>query len=427
MNDLWNLSATEAAGQIRRNSLTSESLVTACLERIRARDDTIKAWVHLDPELALTQARERDAAQRAAKPLGRLHGIPVGIKDIIDTAALPTENGTPVFAGRQPGTDARVVQLLIAEGAVILGKTVTTELAFFGPGKTRNPHDPTRTPGGSSSGSAAAVADYHVPLALGTQTAGSIIRPASYCGVLGMKPTFGTVPRDGVLEQSPPLDTIGGYARSAADMALLMATLVEPQNPDLERRTNFSRPPRFAFVKSPSWPEGEPEMQAAFANLQSKKTDIIKEVDLPALFQETSGLQKAVQFRDIARNYGPILDANPGIMSDKLAEVIAAGRTVSDDGYQEALAMREPLYQSLAPILSDYDAILTPAATGVAPVGLDSTGSPIFNFLWTYLGMPAVSIPLLKSNNLPLGVQLVGARGADAKLLSAASALLGDP
>ncbi len=426
MNDLSKLSATEAADLIRRNVITSENLVAACLERIRQRDNAIEAWAHLNPEFALSQARERDVAIRAGKRGGRLHGVPVGIKDIIDTAALPTENGTPVFAGRQPGTNARVVQLLVAEGAVILGKTVTTELAFFGPGKTRNPHDPTRTPGGSSSGSAAAVADFQVPLALGTQTAGSIIRPASYCGVLGMKPTFGTVPRDGVLEQSPPLDTIGGYARSAADMRLLMATLFDPSDPELERPTNLSQPPRFAFVKTPAWPEREPEMQAAFANLQSKNADIIKEVDLPALFQETSGLQKAVQFRDIARNYGPILDANPGVMSDKLAEVIAAGRTVNDDDYQDALDVREPLYQSLAPILSDYDAILTPAATGVAPVGLASTGSPVFNFLWTYLGMPAVSIPLLEFNKLPLGVQLVGARGADAKLLSAANALLGD-
>ena len=424
MKDLSKLTATEAADLIRQNVITSESLVAACLERIRQRDRTVEAWAHLEPESALSQARDRDAATRAGKQGGRLHGVPIGIKDIIDTATLPTENGTPVFAGRQPDTDARVVQLLIAQGAVILGKTVTTELAFFGPGKTRNPHDPDRTPGGSSSGSAAAVADYQVPLALGTQTAGSIIRPASYCGVLGFKPTFGTVRRDGVLEQSPPLDTIGGYARSTSDIAMLMATLFEPPDPQLTHRPSLGQTPHFAFVKSPAWQHGEPEMQAAFAKLVSENANRIEEVDLPAPFHETSDLQKAVQFRDIARNYGPILDANPGVISDKLAEVIAAGRTVSDRDYEQALAAREPLYEALSPILTRYEAILTPAATGVAPVGLSATGSPVFNFLWTYLGMPAISVPLLESDNLPLGVQLVGARGADAKLLAAAEALL---
>ena len=181
----------------------------------------VQAWAHLDRDYALAQARAADTALREGKAAGPLHGVPVGIKDIIDTADLPTENGTTIFAGRRPTADASVVAQLKAAGAVILGKTVTTELAFFGPGKTRNPADPEHTPGGSSSGSAAAVADFHVPLALGTQTAGSMLRPASYCGCIGWKPTFGVISRTGVLAQSPPLDTIGGFARSIEDIALL--------------------------------------------------------------------------------------------------------------------------------------------------------------------------------------------------------------
>ncbi len=214
------LTAAEAAALIRSGALTSEAMVGALLARIAERDADVAAWAHLDRELALAEARAADLKQRSGAPLGPLHGVPVGIKDIIDTASLPTEYGSVIFAGRRPGQDASVVTQLRAAGAVILGKTVTTELAFYGPGKTRNPHNPAHTPGGSSSGSAAAVADFQVPLALGTQTAGSILRPASYCGVLGFKPTFGVVSRAGVLEQSSPLDTIGGYARSIEDIAL---------------------------------------------------------------------------------------------------------------------------------------------------------------------------------------------------------------
>ena len=216
------LTASEAQSLLASGALSAEALAAACLRRIAARDGDVLAWAHLDPERVMADARASDAARKRGDKRGLLFGIPVGVKDIIDTADYPTENGTPVFKGRRPATDASVVSQLKAAGAIILGKTVTTELAFFGPGKTKNPRDPSRTPGGSSSGSAAAVADGQVPLALGTQTAGSIIRPASYCGVIGYKPTFGSVSRTGVLAQSAPLDTIGGYARTVDDVALLM-------------------------------------------------------------------------------------------------------------------------------------------------------------------------------------------------------------
>lgn len=419
MTDLNRLSATAAVAAIRARDISSEQLVAACLARIAERDKSIGAWAHLDTDLALSKARAADAKQATGAALGALHGVPVGIKDIIDTRDLPTENGTPIFAGRRPLDDAAVVKRLEAAGAVVLGKTVTTELAFFGPGKTRNPANPDHTPGGSSSGSAAAVADFQVPLALGTQTAGSIIRPASYCGVIGFKPTFGAVARTGVLEQSPPLDTIGGYARTLDDVRLLMAAISDMDLFSAKpAAANADTKQKFAFVKTQAWPQGDGSMRAAFETLVQKLgEDRVDEVALPPIFDNTGGLQRAVQFHDIAKNYGPLLDANPNVISEKLKDVIAIGRTVSDYEYAAANAQCDVLYEALKPMLSQYCAILTPAAAGPAPKGLSSTGSPMFNFLWTYLGMPTVSVPILEAGGLPLGVQLAGARGADSALL----------
>jgi Asp-tRNA(Asn)/Glu-tRNA(Gln) amidotransferase A subunit family amidase len=427
MEEFYRLTASAAASAIRRGELTSEQLVASCLARIAEREPVVGAWAHLDTAFALSQARSSDAAAKRGEWKGPLHGVPVGVKDIVDTAGLPTENGTPVFAGRRPSRDAAIVTNLKAAGAVILGKTVTTELAFFGPGKTRNPHNPDHTPGGSSSGSAAAVADFHVPLAIGTQTAGSIIRPASYCGVIGFKPTFGILPREGVLEQSLPLDTIGGYARTTEDVAMLVEGMSGPPprvEPEARLRRVGKESVRFAFIKTLAWPQGEDAMKQAFAHLVAHLGDCVDEVELPPEFAATGGLQRAIQFRDIAKNYGPYLDAHPNVISGKLAEVIGEGRTVSDAEYAAALARRDDLYAALTLILSRYDAILTPAASGPAPRGLASTGSPAFNFLWTYLGMPAISLPLLEANGLPLGVQLVGARGGDAGLLKVAKTLI---
>ncbi len=421
MNDFHRLTACELRAEIVAGRLSSADLVNDCLRRIALREPVIGAWAHLDPASARGQAAAADAARAAGAPLGPLHGIPVGIKDIIDTEGLPTEYGTPAFAGRRPASDAEVVRRLKAAGAIVLGKTVTTELAFYGPGKTRNPRDPQRTPGGSSSGSAAAVADFHVPLALGSQTAGSILRPASYCGVMGFKPTFGATPLDGVIAQSPPLDTLGGYARSAADLALLTGVL-SGQSCELPRVPD--RPLRLAFVKTPAWPQGDQAMRSAVERFAAANSAIIHEVPLPSAFDETSGLQRAVQFHDIAKNYGPIVAKHADVMSAKLKEVIAEGRTASEAEYQSALARREPLYAALDPIFAAYDAILTPAAQGIAPLGLSATGSPMFNFIWTYLGVPAISVPLLDVDGLPLGVQLVARRGADAHLLWVAQSVM---
>lgn len=428
------LTATAARRLMANGQLSAESLVSSCLARIEARNGDVAAWAAIDPQSALAEARRVDQMRSEGRDLGPLAGIPVGIKDIIDTKDFPTECGTPVFKGRQPETDAFVVAKLKAAGAIILGKTVTTELAFFGPGKTKNPFDPNRTPGGSSSGSAAAVADDQVPLALGTQTAGSIIRPAAYCGSIGFKPTFGAISRTGVLAQSEPLDTIGGYARSIDDIALLIDTMsgFDATDPAMSNQDHApllaqlseaaERPPRIAFVKTGQWMQCDAEARAALEGLATdigRLTEIV-ETALPPDFDAALRLQQIIQFSDIARNYGPIADANATIMSDKLKEIIAEGRSFTTADYAAAQAEREPLYEQLGTMLASYDAILTPAATGIAPVGLSSTGSPMFNALWTYLGMPCLSLPLLKIDGCPLGVQLVGGRHEDAKLLRTA-------
>lgn len=428
------LTANSAAAALAAGDLTAEALVSACLALIRQRDADVQAFAHFDEARVLAAARASDAARKRGDALGPLAGIPVAVKDVIDTADYPTENGTPVFAGRRPQADASVVAQLKAAGAIIFGKTVTTELAFFGPGKTRNPRDPSRTPGGSSSGSAAAVADCQVPLAIGTQTAGSLIRPASYCGVIGFKPTFGTVSRTGVLPQSAPLDTIGGYARSVDDIALLMDAIsgYDAADPDMvpgpasnltaDLAKPFNRALRFAFVKSPAWPNADADAKHAFETFAAgfgARAEVV-ELPLPADFDSSLRLQQIVQFSDIAKNYGPIADANPDRVTAKLKEIIAEGRSFSTADYAAARAERDPLYAALQPITAAYDAILTPAAPGVALPGLGATGSPMFNALWTYLGMPCISLPLLEVGGLPLGVQLVGNRGGDGDLLRAA-------
>lgn len=421
------LGAVETAMAIRAGHVTARDMVNACLERISERDPAVAAWAHLDPARAFAQAEDADAAVTAGAPLGPLHGVPIGVKDVIDTQDYPTENGTPVFAGRCPDNDAAVVASLRAAGAIVLGKTVTTELAFFGPGKTRNPHDPQRTPGGSSSGSAAAVADGQVSLALGTQTAGSIIRPASYCGAIGFKPTFGLIARDGVLPQSSPLDTMGGYARSIEDIALLMDVLSGDTQLKLSAAiaaVETSTEPRLAFVRTASWPQGDAEMHEAITAFAAKVNAV--EIELSASFARGIKDQQTVQFRDIARNYGPILDANPGVMSKKLAEVIAQGWTVSDAQYDEALSARDPLNAEFDSLLGDFDAVLTPAAAGIAPIGLGATGTPAFNGLWTYLRVPTISMPLLNVVGMPLGVQAVSRRDGDANLLRVAQLLMRD-
>jgi len=437
VNDLTQLTASEAARLIEAGEITSERLVTACLERIAQREETVQAWAHLDGDFALAQARHADAWRAAGRSTGPLHGVPVGIKDIIDTEDLPTECGTPIYAGRRPRTDAPVVSALRDAGAVIMGKTVTTELAAFAPGKTRNPVNPEHTPGGSSSGSAAAVADAMVPLALGTQTAGSVIRPAAYCGVIGFKPTYGLISRAGILCQSAPLDTVGTFSRSVEDAALIVdcLTAYDANDRDMWPRSRPRLreiasqepplPPVLAFVKGPVWDQAEPVTAEAFSELAEALGDQCDEVELPAdIFAKALDWQRQMQLADLAKNYGPIVAKAPDQVSDLLKEKIAEGRSILATDYNTARDFQEVLNGGLDQVFERYDAILTPAATGPAPRGLQSTGSPCFCALWTYLGVPAISLPLLTVDEMPLGVQLVGPRRDDGRLLRAARWLM---
>jgi Asp-tRNA(Asn)/Glu-tRNA(Gln) amidotransferase A subunit family amidase len=439
LTNLHWLSASEAARLIRDGVISSEELVEACLARVREADTEIQAWAFLDPDYALAQARAADDLKRGGLPIGPLHGVPVGVKDIFDTADMPTENGSVLHAGRTPSRDATVVQRLRAAGAIILGKTVTTEFATHAPGKTRNPHNPEHTPGGSSSGSAAAVAAGMVPLALGSQTNGSTIRPAAFCGVLGFKPTHGLIPRHGMLTLSRTLDHVGLFARTVEDLALLAEQLAgyDERDPDTRPRPRLpfvevaaEEPPlkpMFAFVKTPYWERADGETKEGFAEIIEQLGDRVEEIELfpSAALRLGSGQAEAWEWHrtimeaEMAANLGREWENGRDCLSESLRARLERGREVRALDYQRALGGIQPIHESFVELFEQrYDAILTPAAPGTAPKGLASTGDPVFCTLWTLCGMPAVSLPLLEgTNGLPLGVQLVGPRGGDARLL----------
>jgi Asp-tRNA(Asn)/Glu-tRNA(Gln) amidotransferase A subunit family amidase len=416
---LVTLTASEAAAEIAAGAVSAEAYARACLARIEALDGEVKAFAHLDREHVLAQARALDERRMQGHPLGPLHGIPVAIKDIIDTADYPTELGSPLAAGRRPRHDATVVARLRAAGAVIVGKTVTTEFAYFHPGPTRNPHDHARTPGGSSSGSAAAVAAHMVPLALGTQTNGSVIRPAAF----------------GVVQLSRKLDHIGAFARSLPDLALILDVLsgYDPADPDTRpfasadfRAVQSENPPaspHFAFVPTPVWNKAEAETKAAFEELVTALGAAVAMVELSAPFAEAWDTQRTIMATEMAHNLAPLVAR--GQPSEVMQRLLAEGGRTSAVGYLDALDKASRYTASLAEIFDQYDAIITPAAPGIAPEGLSATGDPAFCTLWTLTGLPALSLPLFAGESgLPIGVQLVGGLGRDARLLRTASALI---
>jgi Asp-tRNA(Asn)/Glu-tRNA(Gln) amidotransferase A subunit family amidase len=432
---LVTLTASEAAVEIARGAVSAEDYARACLDRIDAVEGEIRAFAHLDRDHVLTQARTLDESRAQGRPIGPLHGIPVAIKDVIDTADYPTELGSPIGAGRRPWHDATAVAKLRAAGAVILGKTVTTEFAYFHPGPTRNPHDPTRTPGGSSSGSAAAVAARMVPLALGTQTNGSVIRPAAFCGAFAVKPSRGLVSRAGVLLLSRTLDHVGAFARSLPDLALILDVIAghDPADPDTRpfaapdfRAVQSEKPPlppRFAFVRTPVWNKTDADTKAAFEELVAALGSSIAPVDLPQSLAEAWETHRTIMATDMAHNLAALVAR--GEPSETLRQLLAHGRGVNAVDYLGALAKAPRYGASLADIFDEYDAILTPAAPGIAPKGLAATGDPAFCTLWTLTGLPSLALPLLAgAGGLPLGVQLVGAPGLDARLLRTATALI---
>jgi Asp-tRNA(Asn)/Glu-tRNA(Gln) amidotransferase A subunit family amidase len=431
------LSAADAARAIAEGQFDSEQLVQACLARIREAEPVVQAWQYLDEEHALAQARARDADRREGRATGPLHGVPVGVKDIIDTMDMPTEDGTVLHAGRTPGSDAAVVALLRTAGAVILGKTVTTELATYAPGKTRNPHDPSRTPGGSSSGSAAAVAAGMVPLAIGTQTNGSTIRPAAFCGVYGFKPTRGLISRHGILKTSRTLDSVGLFARSLDDIALLAESLCagDERDPDTAMRARIPivrvaaeeppLPPRFALVKSPVWERADASTQGAFAELAEALGAQCEECDLGESMRAAWDWHRTIMEAEMAFNLDLEWIRGRGKLSEALQQQLARGRAVAALDYQQALARIPQLNEGFDELFQRFDAILTPSAPGSAPP-LENTGDPVFCTLWSLAGLPALNLPLLHSaDDLPLGLQIVGRRGDDARLLRSARWLAG--
>ncbi len=428
------LTATEAARKIREGVLTAEELVQACLERIREAEPQVQAWTFLDNEHAVAQARMADERKRSGEPIGPLHGVPVGLKDIIDTADMPTENGTVLHQGRMPRNDAAVVAMLRAAGAVILGKTVTTECAYFSPGKTRNPHNPEHTPGGSSSGSAAAVAAAMVPLALGSQTAGSTIRPGSFCGVYAFKPTHGLIPRTGILQLSRTLDHVGLFSRTIEDLALLAEQVAgyDEGDPDTQPRArvpflgiSHEEPPiepMLAFIKTPHWDRVDADAKEAFGELVEALGDRVEEVELFPSATQAWDWHKTIMEAEMAANFEREWQVGRDKLSGQLSSLIERGREIRAVDYQRALRLVPRLAESFDELFMErYDAILTPAALGTAPKGLSATGDPVFCSPWTLLGMPAISVPLMQgANGLPLGVQLVGRRNFDARLLRTA-------
>jgi Asp-tRNA(Asn)/Glu-tRNA(Gln) amidotransferase A subunit family amidase len=407
------LSAAEAARGLEAEKFTSEALTAACLERIASRDETVRAWAFVDRNAALAQARALDRAPRRS----RLHGVPVAIKDIIDTADLPTEYNSPIYRGHRPKADAACVTLLKQAGCVILGKTVTTEFANNHPSQTRNPHNSAHTPGGSSSGSAAAVADFMVPLALGTQTGGSVIRPAAYCGTWAIKPSFNAINRAGAKFLAESLDTIGVFARGAEDLALAFEVLTgrSPTAP-------VSRAPKIGLCRTPRWEVADSAVRATIedaARSLERAGAQVRDFEMPAGSVELFDRHKVIMSYETARALGWEYTNHGEALSTTLRARLEEGWKVPRADYDAMREHARSLRRQMAAALHEVDYVLTPSAPTEAPASLASTGDPVFNRAWTLLGLPCVTLPYGKgSHGLPLAVQLVGAQEADMALLA---------
>jgi len=407
MSDLAARPVVELAGLLRSGELGAAEFTAACLEAIEAREGELHAWAHLDPEQALARARVLDRLPAGER--GPLHGIPVGVKDIIDTADLPTEYGSPIYAGHRPAADAEVVVRLRAAGAVVIGKTVTTEFALFSPGRTTNPHDSTRTPGGSSSGSAAAVGAGTVPLALGTQTAGSVVRPASFCGIVGVKPTFDAIPSRGVKPASPTLDTVGIFARDVAGAAYALEALVGPRSgatgaPD-RLRIGVAYTPEWDLVPADTCARIEETIVALGAS--------IREVEVPGPFAGLVEAQTCVMNVEITHALAVERAYHYKQLSPILQQQLTAGDKVAWS-YEAARAHIERCRGLLPVLFHGVDALLAPSVLGEAPPLEQGTGDPLLCRAWTALGTPTVSVPGLTGPvGLPLGIQVIAPPGRD--------------
>jgi Asp-tRNA(Asn)/Glu-tRNA(Gln) amidotransferase A subunit family amidase len=414
LNELSALDITRAIGGGRT---TCEAVARACLERIAEREPQVLAWEYLDPDQVIAQARALDNAGRS----GPLIGVPFGVKDIIDTFDMPTGYGSPIYAGHRPQRDAACVTMGRKAGGVAMGKTVTAEFAVNYPGKTRNPYDPARTPGGSSSGSAAAVADCMVPLALGTQTTGSTIKPGSFCGVFAYRPTFGDVRCSGVMESSGSCDTIGFYARTVEDIALHRDVLV---GADPVAVPDGVPALRIGFVRPPQWPRLERYTQALLEDAAERLARAgakVSDAVLPAEFEGAEEAHRMISCREFALNFTREIEHHWEALSTDLRNgKIRIGMECSFERYRDARALAERCREALLSVFADYDVLLAPAAVGEAPIGWN-TGDSSFASSWTLMHVPTMSVPVFKGpNGLPVGAQVIAARGQDRKLFAAA-------
>jgi amidase len=418
MSEANHLTAAEAVRRIAAGTLTSEALVSACLERIRERDRDVQAWVYCDPDAALAQARAIDKSRAA----GVLAGVPVAFKDVIDTADMPTGYNSEIYRDHRPPIDAACVALARRTGGIVLGKTVTTEFASRSAGPTRNPHNLAHTPGGSSSGSAAAVADFMVPLAFGTQTGGSTIRPAAYCGIVGYKPSFGTINRAGLKALGESLDTLGVMARSVEDCALLTHAVSDRAMPTFAEK--FAHSPRIGLHRTSRWKDASAPAQEGVESVASalaKHGARIEEVVFPEDFDRLYDEQNVIMNWEAARALSAEFLNHRERLSSHMQQMIPQYLDMPRAPYAAAMRHARECRRRLADILSEFDVLLTPSAAGEAPRGIAETGSALFNRNWTLLHVPCVTIPCGRGPaGLPLGVQFVGGFDEDERVLQCA-------
>ena len=433
MIEVSSLSAYELSLKLKSGEISSIELCKSYIDRIKKFEKDVKAWQFFDEKLLLEKAEEADNYRKSGKPLGPLHGMPIAIKDIIGTYDMPTECGTVFRKKKSSSQDSEIVNLLKNAGAIVMGKTVTCELAYIHPSKTRNPHDYSRTPGGSSSGSAAVVASYMSHLSIGSQTGGSVIRPASYCGVVGYKPSYGLISRSGVLKVSDKLDTIGVFGRSVKDVALLAKSLIRKDLYDsntiyfssdrmlevCEEKLEFD--PKFIFYKTKNWKNINKKSQEAYEFLIKSFKKNIEIYEEPSYFKDIPKYHQIIHEVDMANNFQIYYNNDKSKLSKEMNDAISRGLKYSAKDYSDAIDFMKQSYESYKEVFEDYYGILTPSSNGVADKGLGSTGSADFQKIWTYLGLPSISLPLLTGeNDLPLGLQLVGNKFDDLRFLGTA-------
>ena len=422
MKDLESLSASQAVKALSRREIKASDLLLSCLDRIGQKESILKAWVSLGKENALSRAKTLDKG-----PIkGILHGLPIGVKDLFDTYDLPTAYGSPIYAKHYPSTDAVSVALMRRAGGIILGKTVTTEFASFKSGVTRNPYDEQRTPGGSSSGSAAAVADFMVPLATGSQTAGSIIRPASFCGVVGFKPSFGKISVAGVKSLAPSFDTLGCFGRTVEDVALGVAAMSE--DIEMAKVEDLHNKPRIAICKTfDSEYAGKETVSAlALARFAAEfiAKGVVSDLSLPSALKDIREIQTRIMLSEMSRSLAFEMDHFSKKLSPLLIKQIQAGSQISYEQYSQDLKFSQTAVALIKTLFSDKaDVIIAPSTIGEAPLIKDGTGDPIFCRAWTLLGLPCINLTVTTGpNGLPVGIQLIAGPGKDHFLLSVAKA-----